>query len=112
MAKASVVGTVKTRLVPPLTHREAAELKTCGLVDIIANITTTAERAPIQGHAELIGSLGLSAGAIVLPCAACPVMMPLLLIRRTGSLPCREPQLPRTGLRAEMAPRDFGSRRG
>jgi hypothetical protein len=49
MAKASVAGTVKTRLVPPLTHREAAELKTCGLVDIIANITTTAERAPIQG---------------------------------------------------------------
>ena len=31
MAKASVAGTVKTRLVPPLTHEEAAELNTCCL---------------------------------------------------------------------------------
>ena len=29
MAKASIAGTVKTRLVPPLTHQEAAELNTC-----------------------------------------------------------------------------------
>jgi hypothetical protein len=47
-----------------------------------------------------------------LPSSACPVMMPPLLIRSNGSRPCREPQLPRTGLRAEMPPQDFGSRRG
>ena len=51
MAKASVAGTVKTRLVPPLTHQEAAELNTCCLADIAANITAAAERAPIQGFA-------------------------------------------------------------
>ncbi len=51
MAKASVAGTVKTRLVPPLTHREAAELNTCCLADIVANITTAAKRVPIQGFA-------------------------------------------------------------
>ena len=39
MAKASIAGTVKTRLVPPLTHQEAAELNTCCLADIAANIT-------------------------------------------------------------------------
>jgi hypothetical protein len=59
--------TVKTRLVPPLTHREAAELNTCCLANIIANITTTTERAPIQGHAELIGSLGLPAQPLSCP---------------------------------------------
>ena len=51
MAKASVAGTVKTRLVPPLTHREAAELNTCCLADIVANIATAAKRVPIQGFA-------------------------------------------------------------
>jgi uncharacterized protein len=51
MAKASVAGTVKTRLVPPLTHEEAAELNTCCLSDIAANIMEAAGRAPIQGFA-------------------------------------------------------------
>jgi len=49
MAKASVAGTVKTRLVPPLTHEEAAELNTCCLADIAANITAAAMDVPIQG---------------------------------------------------------------
>jgi uncharacterized protein len=49
MAKASVAGTVKTRLVPPLTHQEAAELNTCCLADIAANIGKAAEQVPIQG---------------------------------------------------------------
>jgi len=49
MAKASIAGAVKTRLVPPLTHREAAELNTCCLADIATNIATAAERAPIHG---------------------------------------------------------------
>ncbi|MBV8133391.1 MAG: TIGR04282 family arsenosugar biosynthesis glycosyltransferase [Alphaproteobacteria bacterium] len=49
MAKASVAGTVKTRLVPPLTHQEAAELNTCCLADIAANIAAAAELASLQG---------------------------------------------------------------
>jgi uncharacterized protein len=49
MAKASVAGAVKTRLVPPLTHQEAAELNTCCLADIAANIAAAARRVPIQG---------------------------------------------------------------
>src|SRR5206468_4192948 len=51
MAKASLPGTVKTRLVPPLTHEEAAELNTCCLADVAANIVAAAARAPIKGLA-------------------------------------------------------------
>jgi len=51
MAKASVAGTVKTRLVPPLTHEEAAELNTCCLSDIAANIMEAAVQIPIKGFA-------------------------------------------------------------
>jgi len=38
MAKAPLAGEVKTRLVPPLTAREAAELNVCFLRDMAANI--------------------------------------------------------------------------
>jgi uncharacterized protein len=51
MAKASVAGTVKTRLAPPLTHQEAAELNTCCLMDVAANIVAAANQVPIQGFA-------------------------------------------------------------
>jgi rSAM/selenodomain-associated transferase 1 len=51
MAKASIAGTVKTRLVPPLTYEEAAELNTCCLADVAANILAAARHAPIQGFA-------------------------------------------------------------
>ena len=51
MAKASIVGTVKTRLVPPLSYEEAAELNTCCLRDVAANIMAAAARVPIQGFA-------------------------------------------------------------
>ncbi len=51
MAKASIAGTVKTRLVPPLTFEEAAELNSCCLRDIAANIIEAAARAPIEGFA-------------------------------------------------------------
>jgi uncharacterized protein len=51
MAKASVAGSVKTRLVPPLTHEEAAELNTCCLTDVAANIEAAAMQMPIQGFA-------------------------------------------------------------
>jgi rSAM/selenodomain-associated transferase 1 len=50
MAKASVAGAVKTRLVPPLTPEEAAELNSSFLADVGANIATAATRAPIQGY--------------------------------------------------------------
>lgn len=51
MAKASVAGAVKTRLVPPLTYAEAATLNTCCLVDVAANIAEAARLVPIQGFA-------------------------------------------------------------
>jgi rSAM/selenodomain-associated transferase 1 len=51
MAKASVAGTVKTRLVPPLTHEEAAGLNTSCLADVAANIAAASMRVPIQGFA-------------------------------------------------------------
>ena len=49
MAKASVAGTVKTRLVPPLSHEEAAELNTTCLADVAANIAAAAAQVSIQG---------------------------------------------------------------
>jgi uncharacterized protein len=49
MAKASVAGTVKTRLVPPLTLEEAALFNTCCLADVAANVAGAAVQAPIQG---------------------------------------------------------------
>jgi rSAM/selenodomain-associated transferase 1 len=51
MAKASVAGAVKTRLVPPLTPEQAAELNTCCLRDVAANILDAAKQVPIQGFA-------------------------------------------------------------
>lgn len=51
MAKESVPGAVKTRLVPPLTFAEAAELNSCCLRDSAANIIKAAVRAPIRGFA-------------------------------------------------------------
>lgn len=51
MAKASRYGLVKTRLVPPLSTEEAAEINTCFLADIAANIAKAGASAPIQGYA-------------------------------------------------------------
>jgi rSAM/selenodomain-associated transferase 1 len=48
MTKAPRAGEVKTRLVPPLTHSEAAELSLCLLRDTIANMTQVAARAPVD----------------------------------------------------------------
>jgi uncharacterized protein len=50
MAKASIAGAVKTRLVPPLTYAEAAELNTRCLADIAANIVAAAAAVPIQAY--------------------------------------------------------------
>ncbi len=43
MAKAPLAGEVKTRLVPPLTPREAAALNVCFLRDMAANIQSISE---------------------------------------------------------------------
>ncbi len=51
MAKASVPGRAKTRLVPPLTFAEAAEFNTAFLQDVAANIAAAAVEIPIRGYA-------------------------------------------------------------
>lgn len=50
MAKASVPGRAKTRLVPPLTFEEAAAFNTAFLKDIAANLIAASERAGIAGY--------------------------------------------------------------
>jgi rSAM/selenodomain-associated transferase 1 len=47
MAKASIPGRTKTRLVPPLSHEEAAALNTAFLRDVAANIAAAGREAPI-----------------------------------------------------------------
>ena len=49
MAKAPLAGEVKTRLVPPLTAREAAALNVCFLRDMAANIERVSESAAASG---------------------------------------------------------------
>ena len=49
MAKAPLAGEVKTRLVPPLTAPEAAELNVCFLRDMAANIATLSETTAASG---------------------------------------------------------------
>jgi len=51
MAKASRAGRTKTRLVPPLSYEEAADLNTAFLRDAFANIAEAARQAPIRAFA-------------------------------------------------------------
>ena len=51
MAKASIPGRAKTRLVPALTFEEAAEFNTAFLKDVAANIAAAAGEAPIRCYA-------------------------------------------------------------
>lgn len=51
MTKAPEAGKVKTRLTPPLTAQEAAEINRCFLRDIASSITTTAEKLKAAGVA-------------------------------------------------------------
>ena len=53
MAKASAPGRAKTRLVPPLTFDEAAELNTAFLQDVADNLLLAAEHVP--HHAAIVG---------------------------------------------------------
>jgi rSAM/selenodomain-associated transferase 1 len=50
MAKASIPGRTKTRLVPPLSFAEAAAFNTAFLQDVAANILTAAQRTNISGY--------------------------------------------------------------
>jgi rSAM/selenodomain-associated transferase 1 len=51
MAKASLPGRTKTRLVPPLTFEEAAALNTVFLKDVFANIAEASRAVPIRAFA-------------------------------------------------------------
>ena len=51
MAKASAPGRTKTRLVPPLTHDEAAALNTAFLQDVTDNLLLAGRYAAIAGYA-------------------------------------------------------------
>jgi rSAM/selenodomain-associated transferase 1 len=53
MAKASTPGRAKTRLVPPLTFDEAADLNTAFLQDVADNLIQAARRAP--AHDAIFG---------------------------------------------------------
>lgn len=59
MIKAPRAGASKTRLVPPLTHREAAALSVCFLRDTAANI------AAACGAAGNVGGAGAASGVAV-----------------------------------------------
>jgi len=50
MAKASIAGRTKTRLVPPLTSEEAARCNTAFLLDIADNILAASAQASIAGY--------------------------------------------------------------
>jgi uncharacterized protein len=50
MAKASIPGRSKTRLVPPLTFTEACDFNTAFLRDVTDNIAVAAREAPIHGY--------------------------------------------------------------
>ncbi|MBV8428967.1 MAG: glycosyltransferase [Hyphomicrobiales bacterium] len=57
MAKASIPGRTKTRLVPPLTFEEAAALNTVFLKDAFANIAQASDAMPLRGFAAY-GTIG------------------------------------------------------
>ena len=67
MAKAPLEGEVKTRLVPPLTAREAAALNICFLRDMAANIDSISETESASGLVVYTPAGSESAFAGVLP---------------------------------------------
>src|ERR1044071_3555693 len=67
MAKAPLEGEVKTRLVPPLTAREAAALNVCFLRDMAANLDIVSETEAAAGLVVYTPAGAESAFADVLP---------------------------------------------
>src|SRR5689334_4608524 len=55
MAKASAPGRAKTRLVPPLTFEQAADLNTAFLRDVAANLILAAEQARGGRNFSIVG---------------------------------------------------------
>jgi len=55
MAKAPVTGAVKSRLVPPLTHDEAAALNRCFIRDVSASIEAAAAIVAAESEARVAG---------------------------------------------------------
>ncbi len=55
MAKAPVAGAVKSRLVPPLTHAEAAELNRCFIRDVCASIKAAVAIVAAESDARVAG---------------------------------------------------------
>src|SRR6267378_6918459 len=53
MTKAPQAGRVKTRLVPPLTPEEAAELNKCFLRDTAAAISSVCSRRPVGDASKM-----------------------------------------------------------
>ena len=49
MAKASIPGRTKTRLVPTLTFEEAAQCNTAFLCDVVENVLSASAQASIAG---------------------------------------------------------------
>jgi len=80
MAKAPLAGEVKTRLVPPLTALEAAELNVCFLRDMAANIARLSETAAASGLVVYTPAGAESTFAGVLPAGF------ELLVQRGASL--------------------------
>lgn len=58
MAKAPTAGQVKTRLCPPLSHEEAAELYRCFLMDKIAQVRAVSGAEPVLAYAP-DGAMGI-----------------------------------------------------
>jgi rSAM/selenodomain-associated transferase 1 len=79
MAKAPRDGEVKTRLVPPLSPAEAAELSGAFIRDVAGNILTAAESAPIVGYVAYSPP-----GAAAVFAALLPAAIGLLPPRRVG----------------------------
>jgi hypothetical protein len=55
MAKASAPGRAKTRLVPPLTFDEAADLNTAFLQDVAENLFAAGEQIRVAQNAAIVG---------------------------------------------------------
>jgi rSAM/selenodomain-associated transferase 1 len=55
MAKAPVSGAVKSRLVPPLTEQEAAELNRCFICDLCTSIEIAATMVAAESRARVAG---------------------------------------------------------
>ena len=73
MTKAPQAGRVKTRLVPPLTPQEAAELNKCFLRDTAAAISSVCSRRSVSDEGEMDFKYKASASHSEAATAACAV---------------------------------------